>query len=159
MANPWWKKKAEPAVDDGYDGIYYQNTSAEKSEDNGYETYEGDGDVSEVGVAWSEEDAKAVAKANEPLMKKTFTPGNCQDGPAIVDAFKNGRVVVICIEELDKENFYRLFDYVMGAVHALDGKLTRADRDTVVLLPYDAEEDVVVDELEEDPSEYGKNED
>ena len=159
MANLWWKKKAEPAVEDTYDGIYYQNASAEKSEDNGYENYESDNDVSEVGVAWSEEDAKAVAKANEPLMKKTFTPKDCQDSPAIVDAFKNGRVVVICIEELDKENFYRLFDYVMGAVHALDGKLTRADRDTVVLFPYDVEEDVVVDELEEDPSEYGKNED
>ena len=86
-------------------------------------------------------------------MKKTFAPKNCQDSPAIVDAFKEGRVVVICVEELDRENFLRLFDYVMGAVHALDGKLVRADRDTVVLLPYDVEEDVSVDELEEDTAE------
>lgn len=156
MANPWWKKKAEPATDYDYDDVYYgkdaKNTEAETA-DGGYETYDDNGDVSEVGVAWSEEDARAVAKANEPLMKKTFAPKNCQDSPAIVDAFKEGRVVVICVEELDRENFLRLFDYVMGAVHALDGKLIRADRDTVVLLPYDVEEDVSVDELEEDTAE------
>ena len=99
------------------------------------------------------EAAKAVAKANEPLMKKTFAPKNCQDSPAIVDAFKEGRVVVICVEELDKANFLRLFDYVMGAVHALDGKLIRADRDTVILLPYDVDEETSVDELEEDTAE------
>jgi FtsZ-interacting cell division protein YlmF len=164
MANPWWKKKSEPATDYDYDDVYYgnsaKNTDAQPSED-GYDTYADNGDVNEVGVAWSEEDAKAVAKANEPLMKKTFAPNSCQDSPAIVDAFKEGRVVVICVEELDRENFLRLFDYVMGAVHALDGKLIRADRDTVVLLPYDVEEDVSVDELEEDTEEevdYGKKE-
>lgn len=164
MANPWWKKKSEPATDYDYDDVYYgnsaKNTDAQPAED-GYDTYADNGDVNEVGVAWSEEDAKAVAKANEPLMKKTFAPNSCQDSPAIVDAFKDGRVVVICVEELDRENFLRLFDYVMGAVHALDGKLIRADRDTVVLLPYDVEEDVSVDELEEDTEEevdYGKKE-
>lgn len=154
MANPWWKKKSEPATDYDYDAIYYGKDSKEAEEtgdENAYDTY--DGDASEVGVAWSEEDAKAVAKANEPLMKKTFAPKDCQDSPAIVDAFKNDRVVVICVEELDRENFLRLFDYVMGAVHALDGKLIRADRDTVVLLPYDVEEDVNVEEIEEDTAE------
>lgn len=166
MANPWWKKKNEPAVDVDYDGIYYgeekKNTN-ENGINDGYDTYEDNGDVSEVGVAWSEEDAKAVAKANEPLMKKTYTPKDCQDSPAIVDAFKDGRVIVICVEELDRENFLRLFDYVMGAVHALDGKLIRADRDTVVLLPYDVDEETSIDDIEEDTSvaadEDGKDED
>ena len=164
MANPWWKKKTEPATDYDYDyyGTGIKNTD-EQPQDNGYDTYEDNGDVSEVGVAWSEEDAKAVAKANEPLMKKTYTPKDCQDSPAIVDAFKDGRVIVICVEELDRENFLRLFDYVMGAVHALDGKLIRADRDTVVLLPYDVDEETSIDDLEEDTAEVvaedGKDED
>ena len=156
MANPWWKKKAEPATDYEYDDVYYGNKSKTPDAEDvaeGYDSYDDNGDVSEVGVAWSEEDAKAVAKANEPLMKKTFAPKNCQDSPAIVDAFKEGRVVVICVEELDKANFLRLFDYVMGAVHALDGKLIRADRDTVILLPYDVDEETSVDELEEDTAE------
>ena len=150
MANLWWKKKQEPAEE--WDNAYYGgesvSTADETAESNEYEAYD-NGDVSEVSVAWSEAEAKAIARANQPLMKKTFAPETCQDSTAIVDAFKDGRVVVICVEELDKANFLRLFDYVMGAVHALDGKLIRADRDTVILLPYDVEEDVSVDELEE----------
>ena len=149
MANLWWKKKQEPAEE--WDNAYYGGESvrdANDAENNEYETYD-NGDVSEVSVAWSEAEARAIARANQPLMKKTFAPQTCQDSTAIVDAFKDDRVVVICVEELDKENFLRLFDYVMGAVHALDGKLIRADRDTVILLPYDVEEDISVDELEE----------
>ena len=149
MANLWWKKKQEPAEE--WDNAYYGGeavSTANDAENNEYETYD-NGDVSEVSVAWSEAEAKAIARANQPLMKKTFAPETCQDSTAIVDAFKDGRVVVICVEELDKENFLRLFDYVMGAVHALDGKLIRADRDTVILLPYDVEEDISVDDLAE----------
>lgn len=151
MANLWWKKKNEPAEE--WDNAYYggesTSTSDESSDAMAYGTYDG-GDISEVSVAWSEEEARAIKRANEPLMKKTYTPKTCQDSTSIVDAYKDGRVVVICVEELDKENFLRLFDYVMGAVHALDGKLSRIDRDTVLLLPYGVEEDEVsVDELEE----------
>ena len=158
MEKPWWMtKKNEPATnyDEDYDiseTYYGQKNEKEEpanEENNGYENYE-DGDVSEVSVAWSEEDAKAVAKANEPLKKRTFTPSTCHDSQAIVDAFKEGRVIIICVEELNKENFLRLFDYVMGAVHALDGKTHRIDRDTVAVLPYGVDEDIAIDELEEE---------
>ena len=153
MERPWWLKKNEPVTDyeEDYDvsGTYYgeKKDSAATSE-NAYETYD-NGDVSEVGVAWSEEEAKAIARANEPLKKMTFAPKNCQDSPAIVDGLKDGRVIVVCVEELDRENFLRLFDYVMGAVHALDGQLIRVDRDTVHLLPYGVDEDTDVNALEE----------
>ena len=82
-------------------------------------------------------------------MKKSFSPRTCQDSKAIVDALKDGRVVMICVEELDRENFLRLFDYVMGAVQALDGELIKLDRDTVCVLPYGVEKDTDIDALEE----------
>lgn len=159
MQKPWWMtKKNEPATDydEDYDSVYYgkpdpdegEKEEAEKSTDDLYNGYE-DSDISEVRVAWSEESAKEVAKV-EPLMKRTFTPKSCQDSQAVVDAYKEGRVVVICVEELDRSNFYRLFDYVMGAVHALDGELRKIDRDTVVLLPYGVDEELSVEELEEE---------
>ncbi len=149
MANLWWKKKNEPAEE--FDNAYYGNDSVSQNDsgvENEYGSYD-NGDAADIGVAWSEEEAKAIAKANEPLKKKTFSPKTCQDSTAIVDAYKDGRVIVICVEELDRENFLRLFDYVMGAVHALDGVLRRLDRDTVLLIPYGVEEEVSVDELEE----------
>lgn len=150
MDMPKWWKKNEPAAayDDGFDvaDAYYGNRN-----DGGEDPYSNidNGDVTEVGVALSEEEVKAIAKANEPLKKMSFTPKTCQDSPVIVDAFKDGRVIVICVEELDRENFLRLFDYVMGAVHALDGELVRVDRDTVHLLPYGVDPETQVEELEE----------
>ena len=153
MERPKWWKKNEPATDfdDDFDVAEKYYGEEDKADGNGADPYADieSSDVSEVGVAWSEEDAKAVAKANEPLKKRSFSPRTCQDSPVIVDAFKEGRVIVICVEDLDRENFLRLFDYVMGAVHALDGELVRVDRDTVVLLPYGVDAETNVDELEE----------
>ena len=57
---------------------------------------------------------------------------------------------MICVEELDKPNFMRLFDYLMGAVQALDGELQRIDRDTVVLLPYGFDSELSIDDIEEE---------
>ena len=154
MKKDWLKKiKTEPAadVDTDYDQDYYSygNTETGKNtEASHYNEFEDD-DISGVRIVMSDESATEVAKA-EVLLKRTFTPLDCNDSQAIVDAFKDERVVVICVEELDKDNFIRLFDYVMGAVHALDGKLNRIDRDTVVLLPYNVDEDIEIDDLEEE---------
>ena len=145
----WWlpkSKKNESSADfDEINNDYYgdsMNANNEQSSETSYDF----SDTSDVSVVLSGDPSK-----DEPLMKRTFTPESCEDSADIVDAFKQGRVVVICIEELDKPNFMRLFDYLMGAVQALDGELERIDRDTVVLLPYGVDEDEIsIDELEEE---------
>ncbi len=144
-----FSKKNEPATDfEEINGDYYGESMSVKSsaDDNSLDPYSGD-DSGDVSVVLTGDPSK-----KEPLMKKTFTPSTCNDSADIVDAFKDGRVVVICVEELDRPNFLRLFDYLMGAVQALDGELERIDHDTVVLLPYGTDEDVSIDELEEDTS-------
>ena len=152
-------KKGEPKedIDTDYDDIYYglKKKKADGAEQNSYDynsEFE-DADSSDVNVVISSETASAIAKAEEPLLKRTFTPESYADGKDIVDAFKDGRVVVICVEELDRENFVRLFDYLMGAVQALDGELRREDRETVVLLPYDFDDELSIDEIEEETDE------
>ena len=144
----WFSKKNEPAADfDEINNDYYgesMRADGNASADNAYDSYSND-DSGDVSVVLSGDPSK-----KEPLMKITFTPLTCNDSAEIVDAFKDGRVVVICVEELDKPNFLRLFDYLMGAVQALDGELKRIDRDTVVLLPYGTDEDISIDELEEE---------
>ena len=143
----WWlTKKNEPASDfEDYNKGYYGEELAEVAQHNTDASYESD--VSDVSVVLSGDPSKDV---KEPLMKRTFTPVSCNDSQEIVDAYKEGRVIVICIEELDKPNFLRLFDYLMGAVQALDGELKRIDRDTVVLLPYDFDEELSIDDIEEE---------
>ena len=144
----WFSKKNEPAADfDEINNDYYgesMRADGNASADNAYDSYSND-DSGDVSVVLSGDPSK-----KEPLMKRTFTPLTCNDSAEIVDAFQDGRVVVICVEELDKPNFLRLFDYLMGAVQALDGELKRIDRDTVVLLPYGTDEDISIDELEEE---------
>ena len=143
----WWlTKKNEPASDfEDYNKGYYGEELAESVQHNTDASY--DSDVSDVSVVLSGDPSKDV---KEPLMKRTFTPLTCNDSQEIVDAYKDGRVIVICIEELDKANFLRLFDYLMGAVQAPDGELKRIDRDTVVLLPYDFDEELSIDDIEEE---------
>lgn len=157
--NTWWfsgTNDKSKNLDDGYDTLYYgiENNDAkdntEAHNEDAYGIYN-DPDSGDVRIVMSEEPAEEVAKAEpEPLMKRTFTPKDCQDSKAIVDAYKEGRVIVICIEELDKPNFYRVFDYLMGAVHALDGELRRIDRETVVLVPYGVGDEISIDDLEEE---------
>ena len=144
----WFSKKNDSATDfdEVNNGYYDSDMSADKNADESNSYDYSDGDVSDVSVVLSGDPSK-----EEPLMKKTFTPETCDDSADIVDAYKQGRVIVICVEELDKPNFMRLFDYLMGAVQALDGDLERIDRDTVVLLPYGVNiDDISIDELDED---------
>lgn len=154
----WFTKKNEPASDmEDYNKGYYGddldvNAAAESAADP-YSPYS-DQDISDVSVVLTGTPAK---DEKEPLMKRTFTPASCTDSQDIVDAYKDGRVIVICIEELDKPNFLRLFDYLMGAVQALDGELRRVDRDTVVLLPSDFDDSISIDELEEEDVSENEN--
>ena len=145
MEKKWWfKKGSEPAQDfEEFNNDYYgdaASTSQAPVSDDAYAT----DDASDVSVVLS------APEKDEPLMKRTFTPATCNDSQEIVDAYKQGRVIVICIEELDKPNFLRLFDYLMGAVQALDGEFERIDRDTVVLFPYGVDVETDIDELEEE---------
>ena len=47
-----------------------------------------------------------------------------------------------------------MLDYVMGAVHALDGQLVRITNDVVALFPADVDAETDIDEIEDEPEEY-----
>lgn len=82
-----------------------------------------------------------------------FTPStyrDCREG--IVKGLATGHVVVVRLRKLEAGDVLRLFDYMMGAVLALDGELVRPASTTVVLVPKDVElkeEDIEPDEEEE----------
>ena len=171
----------EPAedFDADYDSIYYgdsDNTAddgknGEVTSDDLYMTGYDTAGVSDVHIVTPEKTEISVADKKEPpkpepeqdepaeeyLYKVTYTPERYTDSPDIVDAFMNGRVVVINAEELDKENFLRMFDYIMGAVQALEGDIRKIRGKTVVLLPEGTDPNIDIDEIEEEP--YGDYED
>ena len=147
-------KQNEPAdeIDEDYDINYYGEKPAEESLSNAYDVEE----ISEVKVVGEESEAEAEPDpevAEEPLYKVVFAPESCQDSAEIVDCFKMGRVVVIDIEALPKEDFFRLFDYVMGAVQALDGEFQKITKTLVVLWPAGVDTEIDIDSIEDEPYE------
>ena len=147
-------KQNEPAdeIDEDYDINYYGEKPAEESLSNAYDVEE----ISEVKVVGEEPEAEAEPDpevAEEPLYKVVFAPESCQDSAEIVDCFKMGRVVVIDIEALPKEDFFRLFDYVMGAVQALDGEFQKITKTLVVLWPAGVDTEIDIDSIEDEPYE------
>ena len=87
-----------------------------------------------------------------------FTPStnrDCREG--IVKGLAAGHVVVVRLGDLEASDVLRLFDYMMGAVLALNAELVRPESTTVVLVPDGVELDE--DELElDDEDEYEDDE-
>ena len=123
------------------------------------------------GGLYVEEDAPAYRERVEEKVEPVFTPEpapeylyytpatyrDCREG--IVKGLAAGHVVVVRLGDLEASDVLRLFDYMMGAVLALDAELVRPEATTVVLVPDGVELDE--DELElddEDEEEYEDDE-
>ena len=120
---------------------------------------------------YEEEDAPAYRERVEEKVEPVFAPEptpeylyytpatyrDCREG--IVKGLAAGHVVVVRLGDLEASDVLRLFDYMMGAVLALDAELVRPEATTVVLVPDGVELDE--DELElddEDEEEYEDDE-
>lgn len=115
------------------------------------------------GGLYVEEDAPSYRERVEEKVEPVFTPESapeylyytpatyrdCREG--IVKGLAAGHVVVVRLGDLEATDVLRLFDYMMGAVLALDAELVRPEATTVVLVPDGVELDV--DELELDSDE------
>jgi hypothetical protein len=93
--------------------------------------------------------------APEYLYYTPATYRDCREG--IVKGLAAGHVVVVRLADLEASDVLRLFDYMMGAVLALNAELVRPEATTVVLVPDGVELDE--DELELDDEEYEDDED
>ena len=78
----------------------------------------------------------------------------------------DGAIVVVNISKLDRASFVRLFDYVMGAVQALDGEMNKIDKTSVVFAPHGTDisdfapgddEEEAAEDAEEGDAEYGED--
>ena len=120
---------------------------------------------------YEEEDAPAYRERVEEKVEPVFAPEpapeylyytpasyrDCREG--IVKGLAAGHVVVVRLGDLEASDVLRLFDYMMGAVLALNAELVRPEATTVVLVPDGVELDE--DELElddEDEEEYEDDE-
>ncbi len=111
-------------------------------------------------AAVEEKPAETVFEPDPAPEYLYFTPAtysDCREG--IARGLAAGHVVVVHLGGLEANDVLRLFDYMMGAVTALEAELVRPQATTVVLLPSGVELDENILELDDDIDEDAEEED
>lgn len=70
-----------------------------------------------------------------PIQVKYFTPKDNLAAPLIVEKMMDGYVVLIDISALERDMLIRLFDYVMGAMQALESEQLKIDDTHICIAP------------------------
>jgi FtsZ-interacting cell division protein YlmF len=141
----------EEFLDDGYDNGYYE----EFPKDEGLVT--DDAVIEEVATVEEAVEDQPEMREPAPLPKKPiapakpavkyYAPAELIDRQKAVAKLAEGYIVMLLdVDTLEKDVFLRFFDYVMGAVQALEGDVRRINKSTLMLIPYGAN----VDDIDED---------
>ncbi|NTW70629.1 MAG: cell division protein SepF [Eubacteriaceae bacterium] len=88
----------------------------------------------------------AVSKNNSQVL--VVEPEFFNDAPVICDNLKNNKTVVVNLENADFEDGRKIFDFLNGAVYALDGTIQKISENVFILAPSTV--DVITEELEPD---------
>ena len=72
---------------------------------------------------------------NKQMNVVIYEPIEFEETPHIVDNLKNRKPVIVNLEKLDQELAKKIFDFVNGAVYALDGQIQKVSRGIFILAP------------------------
>lgn len=64
-----------------------------------------------------------------------YEPSNFDEAPGIVDNLKNRKPVIINLENIDSELAKKFFDFLNGAIYALDGNIQKVSAGIFILAP------------------------
>ncbi|SES65604.1 cell division inhibitor SepF [Natronincola peptidivorans] len=64
-----------------------------------------------------------------------FEPSNFDEAPGIVDNLKNRKPVIINLENIDPDLARKFFDFLNGAIYALDGSIQKVSTGIFILAP------------------------
>src|SRR6056297_1600041 len=73
--------------------------------------------------------------SNQQMRFIVHEPNDFEEVPGIVDNLKNNKPVVINLEELEYELAKKIFDFLNGAVYALDGQIQKVSHGIFILAP------------------------
>lgn len=112
-----------------------------KKDNNDYDKYYRDeddiyGDDDDV-TTYGEKgkDGLTLGGSAAPVSLKVVKPKTSSEGPSIADYLASGSTVVLNIESLDRASAIRLIDFLMGAIHVLDGDMKSVTKTTLVFAP------------------------
>ncbi len=75
-------------------------------------------------------------------------PLSYDESPYIVDDLKERKAVVLNFEQLDLDVKREIFDFVNGALYAIEGKIQKVNKDIFILAPANIEIDGLKEELQ-----------
>lgn len=84
--------------------------------------------------------ASMVITVHEPL--------SYDESPKIVDDLKEKKAVVLNFEQLDLDVKREIFDFVNGALYAIEGKIQKVNKDIFILAPNNIAIDGLKEELQ-----------
>lgn len=76
---------------------------------------------------------------NQQMKVIVHEPKDFDEVPGIVDNLKNNKPVVINLEELEYELAKKIFDFLNGAVYALEGKIQKISKGIFIIAPKNVE--------------------
>ncbi len=78
---------------------------------------------------------------NTTVKLVVYEPTKYEEAPKMVEDLKNRKIVVINLEEMELEPKKQIFDFLNGAIYALDGNIQKVSKDIFVLAPNNVEID------------------
>ena len=84
---------------------------------------------------------------NSSMKIVVHEPLSYEEAPQIVEELKNRKVVIINFEQLDINLKKQIFDFINGALYAIEGKIQKVTKDIFILAPDNVEIDGLKDEL------------
>lgn len=73
--------------------------------------------------------------SREKVSLKIMVPRSNADAAAIADLLKDGCIVLLDISNLEKDQAYRLVDFLAGVAYVIGGEMTKTNRNTIVISP------------------------
>ncbi len=64
-----------------------------------------------------------------------YEPTNFEEAPSIVDNLKNRKPVIINLESIEPDLAKKFFDFLNGAIYALDGNIQKVSAGIFILAP------------------------
>ncbi len=91
--------------------------------------------------------------ASEKVSLKIMAPRSNADAAAIADLLKDGCIVLLDISNLEKDQAYRLVDFLAGVAYVIGGEMTKTNRNTIVISPTGVDIAGVVPDFADDEEE------
>jgi len=123
----------------------------------GLDDFEDYDDVQEINDTFKEQEnigfeasvKKGILKNNKVVNIHTnsniklvvYEPQKYEEAPKIVDDLKTRKLIVMNLESLEVEDKKQIFDFINGAIYALDGNIQKVSKDIFVVAPSNVEID------------------